>query len=96
MRRLGLSTFLAGSCCGPNAALSADYAIAYGIVLPDLRMKGVLNDCKYEKVCETKIEGGKAYLNDPAYPSGPRVIPASLLDKSINTRGTHGMISIGP
>jgi hypothetical protein len=44
----------------------------------------------------TKIEGGKAYLNDPAYPSGPRVIPASILDKSINTRGTHGMIIIGP
>lgn len=42
----------------------------------------------------TKIENGKAYLNDSAYPSGPRVIPVSILDKSINTRGTHGMISI--
>lgn len=42
----------------------------------------------------TKIENGKAYLNDSAYPSGPRVIPVSTLDKSINTRGTHGMISI--
>jgi LysM repeat protein len=44
----------------------------------------------------TKIEGGKAYLSDPAYPSGPRVISASLLDKSIATRGTRAMISVGP
>jgi hypothetical protein len=44
----------------------------------------------------TRIANGKAYLNDPAYPSGPRVIPESLLNKSINTRGTHAMVSIGP
>lgn len=44
----------------------------------------------------TKIENGKAYLNDSAYPSGPRVISTDLLNKSIATRGTRAMISIGP
>lgn len=42
----------------------------------------------------TAIKDGKAYLNDSAYPSGPRVVSASLLNKSINTRGTHAMISV--
>ena len=66
------------------------FVIVHGTVIKD---DGRVYGGHYYVV--SKIENGKAYLNDPAYPSGPRVISAALLDKSINTRGTHAMISIG-
>jgi hypothetical protein len=44
----------------------------------------------------TKIEGDKAYLNDPAIPSGPRVVSTSLLMKSVNSHWSHRVVSIGP
>ncbi len=43
----------------------------------------------------TAIKDGKAYLNDPAWTGGPRVVPVSQLLGSIKARGTYGMISIG-
>lgn len=44
----------------------------------------------------TAIKDGKAYLNDPAYSGGPRVVSVNTLMTSIKKRGTYGMISIGP
>ncbi|MDB5102107.1 MAG: hypothetical protein JWM80_6528, partial [Cyanobacteria bacterium RYN_339] len=44
----------------------------------------------------TKIEGNKAYLNDPAIPSGPRVVSTSVLMSSIWNHFGHTMISVGP
>lgn len=44
----------------------------------------------------TAIKDGKAYLNDPAYSDGPRVVSVDTLMTSIKKRGTFGMISVGP
>ena len=44
----------------------------------------------------TKIEGGKAYLNDPATTRGPIVIAVADLDRAIRARGTYMMVSAGP
>ena len=44
----------------------------------------------------TKIEGDKAYLNDPAITSGPRVVSTRTLMASIRSHWSHRLISIGP
>ncbi|MNR86275.1 Spore cortex-lytic enzyme precursor [compost metagenome] len=44
----------------------------------------------------TAIKDGKAYLNDPAYSGGPRVVSVDTLMTSLKKRGTYGMISIAP
>ncbi len=43
----------------------------------------------------TKIEGGKAYLNDPYSKTGPSVVPVDRLMQSINSHWSHRIISIG-
>lgn len=44
----------------------------------------------------TQIEKGKAYLNDPAMSSGPRVVSTELLMRSVNTHWGKRLISVGP
>lgn len=44
----------------------------------------------------TKIEKGKAYLNDPAISSGPRVVSTDLLMRSVNSHWSKRLISVGP
>ncbi|MFP5501005.1 MAG: C39 family peptidase, partial [Candidatus Sericytochromatia bacterium] len=43
----------------------------------------------------TKIEGGKAYLNDPYSKTGPTVVSTDRLMHSINSHWSHRIISIG-
>ena len=43
----------------------------------------------------SKIEGDKAYLNDPAIPTGPRVISTGLLMRSIREHWSHQLVSVG-
>jgi LysM repeat protein len=44
----------------------------------------------------TKIENGKAYLNDPYIKTGPRVVDVDQLMHSINSHFGHRFISVGP
>jgi hypothetical protein len=44
----------------------------------------------------TGIKDGKVYLNDPAHKQGPMVVDAGVFMESVNDRGTHMMVSVGP
>lgn len=59
-----------------------------------IRRDGTYSSGHYYVV--TAIKDGKAYLNDPAYSDGPRVVSVDALMTSIKKRGTFGMISIAP
>lgn len=43
----------------------------------------------------TKIENGKAYLNDPYSKTGPSEVPVDRLMRSINSHWSHQLISVG-